>query len=154
MSNYRPISSQQELEQLIERYFNGMTTVAEEAALRHVLAHCPWSSEDIDDARVVMGYFMTHCKQQQRQHATASTRQRIIGIAASIAIILAVGGYTLWHQQQSRDICVAYVNGQVVQSNDQVMAMIADDLDRIDNAANAMTDQLSSLGEALELDNE
>lgn len=154
MSNYRPISSQQELEQLIERYFNGMTTVEEEAALRHELAHCPWSSEDIDDARVVMGYFMTHCKQQQRQHATASTRQRIIGIAASIAIILAVGGYTLWHQQQSRDICVAYVNGQVVQSNDQVMAMIADDLDRIDNAANAMTDQLSSLGEALELDNE
>ncbi len=154
MSNYRPISSQQELEQLIERYFDGMTTVEEEAALRHELAHCPWSSEDIDDARVVMGYFVTHRKQQQRQHAMGSTRQRIIGIAASIAIILAVGGYTLWHQQQSRDICVAYVNGQVVQSNDQVMAMIADDLDRIDNAANAMTDQLSSLGEALELDNE
>lgn len=154
MSNYRPISSQQELEQLIERYFDSMTTVEEEAALRHELAHCPWSSEDIDDARVVMGYFVTHCKQQQRQHAMVSTRQRIIGIAASIAIILAVGGYTLWHQQQSRDICVAYVNGQVVQSNDQVMAMIADDLDKIDNAANAMTDQLSSLGEALELDNE
>lgn len=154
MSNYRPISSQQELEQLIERYFDGMTTVEEEAALRHELVHCPWSSEDIDDARVVMGYFVTHCKQQQRQHAMVSMRQRIIGIAASIAIILAVGGYTLWHQQQSRDICVAYVNGQVVQSNDQVMAMIADDLDRIDNAANAMTDQLSSLGEALELDNE
>lgn len=154
MSNYRPISSQQELEQLIERYFDGMTTVEEEAALRHELVHCPWSSEDIDDARVVMGYFVTHCKQQQRQHAMVSMRQRIIGIAASIAIILAVGGYTLWHQQQSRDICVAYVNDQVVQSNDQVMAMIADDLDRIDNAANAMTDQLSSLGEALELDNE
>ena len=154
MSNYRPISSQQELEQLIERYFDGKTTVEEEAALRHELVHCPWSSEDIDDARVVMGYFVTHCKQQQQQHAMVSTRQRIIGIAASIAIILAVGGYTLWHQQQSRDICVAYVNGQVVQSNDQVMAMIADDLDKIDNAANAMTDQLSSLGEALELDNE
>ena len=154
MSNYRPISSQQELEQLIERYFDGMTTVEEEAALRHELAHCPWSSEDIDDARVVMGYFVTHCKQQQRQHAMGSTRQRIIGIAASIAIILAVGGYTLWHQQQSRDICVAYVDGQVVQNDDQVMAMIADDLDKIDNAANAMTDQLSSLGEALELDNE
>ena len=67
---------------------------------------------------------------------------------------MAVGGYALWHQQRPDDVCIAYVNGQVVQGDDQVMAMVADDLDRIDNAANAMTDQLSSLGEALELDNE
>ena len=34
------------------------------------------------------------------------------------------------------------------------MAMVADDLSRIDNAANVMTDQLSSMGEAIEIDNE
>jgi len=153
MSNYRQINSQQELEQLIGRYFDGLTTVDEEKDLRWNLAHCRWTSEAIDDAQLVMGYFAAHTQQRHRRQLRA-TRQRIIGIAASIAIVLAVGSYALWHKQRPVDVCIAYVNGQVVQGDDQVMAMVADDLDRIDNAANAMTDQLSSLGEALELDNE
>ena len=103
--------------------------------------------------KLVMGYFAAQ-RYQQRQAASTGKRLRITGIAATVAIILAVGGYALWHQQRPDDVCIAYVNGHVVQGDDQVMAMVADDLDRIDNAANAMTDQLSSLGEALELDNE
>lgn len=152
MSNYRQISSQQELEQLIGRYFDGMTTVDEERELRWHLAHCRWTSDVIDDARVVMGYFAAHTQHHRRKEL--AIRHRMIGIAASIAIVLAVGGYALWHQQRPADVCIAYVNGQVVQGDDQVMAMVAEDLNRIDNAANAMTNQLSSLGEALELDNE
>ena len=152
MSKYRQISSQQELEQLIGRYFDGMTTVDEEKDLRWNLAHCQWRSEAIDDARVVMGYFAAHSQQHRRK--VWATRQRIVGIAASIAIVLAVGSYALWHQQRPGDVCIAYVNGHVVQGDDRVMAMVADDLSRMDHAANAMTDQLSSLGEALELDNE
>ncbi len=152
MSKYRHISSQQELEQLIGRYFDGMTTVDEESDLRWNLAHCQWRSEAIDDARVVMGYFAAHSQQHRRK--VWATRQRIVGIAASIAIVLAVGSYALWHQQRSDDVCIAYVNGHVVQGDDRVMAMVADDLSRMDHAANAMTDQLSTLGEALELDNE
>jgi hypothetical protein len=51
-------------------------------------------------------------------------------------------------------VCIAYVNGLVVQDDDKVMALISNDLNMMDNAADAMTDQLSSLGAALELDNE
>ena len=147
------ITSQQELEQLIERYFDGMTTVVEENMLRQHLAHCPWNSEAINEARMVMGYFATH-SDQQRRRATSGSRQRIIGIAASIAIILAVGGYALWHQQHPGDVCIAWVNGKVVNDNHEVMAMIANDMSNMNHAADAMTQQLSSLGEALELDNE
>lgn len=153
MKDFSPINSQQELEQLIERYFDGMTSVEEEETLRRTLAHCPWDSQAIDEAKAVMGYFAVH-SDRQRHLATRGKRLRITGIAATVAIILAVGGYALWHQQRPDDVCIAYVNGHVVQGDDQVMAMVADDLDRIDNAANAMTDQLSSLGEAIELDNE
>ena len=153
MKDLLHITNQQELEQLIERYFDGMTTIEEEDMMRQVLAQCPWKSEVIDDARVVMGYFAAHSEQQQRQ-ATHGMRQRIIGIAASIAIILAVGGYVLWHQQQQDEVCIAYVNGMVVDDNDKVMALVANDLSKIDDAANAMTHQLSSLTEALEIDNE
>ncbi len=147
------ISSQAELEQLINRYFDGETTVQDEQALRETLADCPWSSDVIDEARFTMGYFAAHRNEQQRVAKKTNHRQ-IIGIAASIAIILAIGGYALWHQQQSNDVCIAYVNGNVVDDNDKVMALIANDMSKMDNAANAMTHQLSSLGEALELDNE
>ena len=150
--NYQ-ISNQAELEQLIERYFDGLTSIQEEQMLRVTLADCPWSSEVIDEARFSMGYFAAHCQETERV-AKKSKRRKLIGIAASIAIILAAGGYALWHQQQSVGVCIAYVNGQIVQDDDKVMALVADDLSKMDNASKAMTNQLSSLGEALELDNE
>ncbi len=153
MNKNHHITTQAELEELIERYFDGDTSVQEEQMLRENLAARPWSSEVIDEARFTMGYFAAHVNEQQRA-AKKSHRRQIIGIAASIAIVLAAGGYALWHQQQSAGVCIAYVNGMVVQDDDKVMALIANDLSMMDNAADAMTDQLSSLGAALELDNE
>ena len=153
MNTFQHITDQAELEQLINRYFDGKTSVQEEQMLHETLADCPWSSELIDEARFTMGYFIAHRKAEQ-QTSKKSYRRQVIGIAASIAIIFAAGGYALWHQQQSDDICIAYVNGRVVQDNDKVMTLVANDLSKMDNAANAMTNQLSSLSEALELDNE
>ena len=153
MNKNQHISNQAELEQLIERYFDGETSVQEEQVLREILADCPWSSEAIDEARFTMGYFAAHCHESQRI-VKKNNRNKFIGIAASIAIVLVAGGYALWHQQQSADVCIAYVNGLVVQDDDKVMALVSNDLNMMDNAADAMTDQLSSLGAALELDNE
>jgi hypothetical protein len=153
MKKSQYISSQAELEALIERYFEGLTSLEQEDAMRQCLAHCPWSSEAIDDAHMVMGYFAAQSAQQRRS-VSRSMRQGFIGIAASIAVILAVGGYILWHQSQPNDVCIAYVNGKVVNGDDQVMAMVTADLDKLNDATDAMTNQLSSLGEALELDNE
>lgn len=149
----RHITSRQELEQLIERYFDGLTTVEEETALRACLARCPWHSESIEDAQVVMGYFAALGK-DQRHSATRTTRQRIAGIAASIVIVLSVAVFALWHQWQPMDECVAYVNGQAISNDREVMALVENDLSSIGNASQGMTAQLSSVGEALELDNE
>ena len=154
MNTIHHISNQDELEQLINRYFDGETSVQEEQILQEALAHCPWSSATIDEARFTMGYFIAHRQEAQRT-SKKNFRRQLIGIAASIAIILAVGGYALWHNHQQQDeVCIAYVNGMVVDDNDKVMALVANDLSKIDNAANAMTHQLSSLSEALEIDNE
>lgn len=153
MNKNHHITTQAELEGLIERYFDGDTSVQEEQMLRETLAACPWSSEVIDEARFTMGYFAAHCHEAQRV-ARKNNRNKFIGIAASIAIVLAAGVYALWHQQQSVGVCIAYVNGMVVQDDDKVMTLIANDFSMMDNAADAMTDQLSSLGAALELDNE
>ena len=149
----RHITSRQELEQLIERYFDGLTTVEEEAALRACLARCPWHSESIEDAQVVMGYFAALSK-DQRHSAARTTRQRIAGIAASIVVVLSVAVFALWHQWQPMDECVAYVNGQAISNDREVMALVENDLSSIGNASQGMTAQLSSVSEALELDNE
>ena len=148
------ITTQAQLEELIGRYFEGETSVQEEQALRQCLADCPWHSETIDEARFTMGYFAAYRHQQVRKSRWL-TNDRIIGIAASIAVILAVGGYVIWHQQpQTTDMCIAYVNGKTIDSSEQVMELIENDLNTIGEASQGMTAQLSSLGEALEIDNE
>ena len=171
MNKNHHITSQAELEQLIERYFDGETTVQEEQALRETLADCPWSSEAIDEARFTMGYFAAHCQEKART-ARKSHRRQLIGIAASIAIILAIGLpaiYHNWFAPQSQ--CIAYVNGKVIANNQKaVMSLIAQDLNNMEiatrdldnmiasdmndmgDAASYMADELSSLGEAIEFD--
>ena len=153
MNKNHHISNQAELEQLIERYFDGETSVQEEQMLRETLADCPWSSEVIDEARFTMGYFVAHRKAEQ-QTSKKSYRRQVIGIAASIAIILAIGIPAMYHNWFApQPQCIAYVNGKVIDNDDAVMALIASDLSKMEDASNSMAAQLQSLGEALELDN-
>ena len=147
------ITNQAELERLIERYFDGETSIQEEQMLRATLADCPWNSEAIDEARFTMGYFAAH-RQETERVAKKSNRRKFIGIAASIAIILAIGipaMYHSWFAPQPQ--CIAYVNGKVIDNDDAVMALIESDLNKMEDASNSMAAQLQSLGEALELDN-
>lgn len=153
MNTFRHITNQTELELLINRYFDGETSVQEELMLREALADCPWNSEAINEARFTMGYFAAHHQQQQRM-AQKSRRIHAIGIAASIAIILGVGAFALWHQRvNTNNMCIAYVNGKAISNDDAVLALIEKELNAMDDASNGMAAQLSSLGEALELDN-
>ena len=152
MNTNHHITNQAELEQLIERYFDGETSIQEELLLRAALADCPWNSEAIDEARFTMGYFAAHSHEGQRK-AKKNNRRQLIGIAASIAILLAIGIHTMnnkWFSQQQQ--CIAYVNGKVIDNDDDVMALIEKDLNKMEDASNSMAAQLQSLGEALKLD--
>ena len=151
--NYH-ISNQAELEQLIERYFDGETSVQEEQMLREVLADCPWSSEAINEARFTMGFFAAHYQEKKRT-ARKTHRRQLIGIAASIAIILAIGIPAMYHSWFApHNECISYVDGKIIDNDDVVMALIESDLSKMEDASNSMAAQLQSLGEALELDNE
>ena len=151
MNKLKNINSQAELEQLIERYFEGDTSIQEEHMLRQTLADCPWSSEAIDEARFTMGYFTAH-KQQRRKATTASNRYLITGIAASIALLLTVGAGLLWHNQQPENVCVAYVNGKTIHNEQEIYNLIQNDLDEMGNATQSPEEQLSSLGADIEFD--
>ena len=154
MNKLQQIHSQAELEQLIERYFEGETSLQEEQMLRQTLADCPWNSTAIDEARFTMGYFMAH-KRQQRREAQIGMRRRVIGIAASIAVLLTVGASALWYtNQQSQGTCLAYVDGKAISNEDAVMELIAQDLSTMDDVSQSVEAQLMSISEALELDND
>ena len=154
MNKNQHISNQAELEQLIERYFDGETSVQEAQMLREILADCPWSSEAIDEARFTMGYFAAHSQEKERI-ARKTHRRQLIGIAASIAIILAIGIPAMYHSWFApHNECIAYVDGKIIDNDDVVMALIESDLSKMEDASNSMAAQLQSLGEALELDNE
>lgn len=151
MNKNHHITHQAELEQLIERYFDGETTVQEEQMLREALVDSPWSSEAIDEARFTMGYFAAH-RQSQFSVKKHASRFRMTAIAASIAILLTVGASMLWHSRQTNDVCVAYVNGKAIYNEKEVLSLMQDDLNEMGNATPGLAEQLSSLGDAIEID--
>ena len=154
MKQMQTITTKAQLEQLIDRYFEGDTSLQEEQMLKACLADCPWQSETIDEARFTLGYFTAHKQQQQRrpQAATRANRFRIAAIAASVAVLLTVGIGTLWNSRQSEGECIAYVNGKTIHDEKEVLNLMQNDLNDIGNASQSLADQLSSLGEAIEID--
>lgn len=151
MKQSQKINTQAQLEDLIERYFEGQTSQQDEQLLRENLADCPWESEAIDEARFTMGYFAAH-KQQRRRVVNMSTRRRAMGIAATIAVLLTIGVGLLWQSRQPEDVCIAYVNGQTINDKDKVLTLMQSDLNDMGNATQGIAEQLSSLGEVIEID--
>lgn len=151
MNKSQTITNQAELELLINRYYEGETSLEEEQLLRQCLADCPWSSEAIDEARFTMGYFAVH-KQQGRRATTVTDRFRIMAIAASVAVLLTVGIGLLWQNHQVNNVCVAYVNGKAIHNEQEVFNLLQSDLNDMGNATQGLADQLSSLGDAIEID--
>ena len=150
--------SQQQLEELIERYFEGHTTPAEEAELRWQLVNTTHRSAAIDEAAAVMAFFATaahleriHQKQRKR------TQRRLLATAATVALILAAGTVAGVYATRSEGQCYAYVNGKMVDSVNVVLNLIdmqTEPFSRLPLASdrNPVATQLSTVREALEND--
>lgn len=152
MNIHHHIDNRAELEQLISLYFDGETTAQEERELRLCLADCPWSSEIIDEARFTLGFFAAHSQLKRRNIKKLTSRFRMTAIAASVAVMLTLGIGLLWQSQQPKDMCVAYVNGKTINNEKEVLSLMQDDLHVMGNATQSLSEQLSSLGEAIEID--
>ena len=133
MKQSQKITDKAQLEALIDRYFEGKTSLQEEQMLRENLADCPWESEAIDEARFALGYFSAH-KQQGHRTPTVSNRSRYLAIAASIAVLLTIGVGLLWQSRQPDDVCIAYVNGQAINDRNEVLTLMRSDLNDMGNA--------------------
>lgn len=71
--------------------------------------------------------------------------RRVASVAASILLVAGVGlaGYS--YLSADRDVCVAYVGGERITNEEQVMALLAKDMAHISSGDEIIEDQLNDI---------
>lgn len=149
--------------QLIERYFDGLTTLAEEDQLRRWLAVSTDRSAPAEQARAVMGVFAAS-RAAEGVSASGPVRFRSlrVAMAAAAAVALLVVGSIWWwraSEQLDRDgalmaeVCSASVGGIRVDNRTEVEALMLDQIGEISLASSdmrqALDDDMASIADAI-----
>ena len=96
MKNNNNISDHDELLRLVNRYFEGDTSLAEERNLRRLLAQSSCTDAPVEEARAVMGVFAcgrAECRNAAQKSPSAFSRLRrsrwtAISAVASVAVLI------------------------------------------------------------------
>ena len=122
MKRFPPYSDSAYWAQLCERYFDALTTPAEERALRRFLASPEGCAPQFDDVRHTVGYLIAVQRAQQSGRAARLPHRRLRRLVAAAAVtVLLAGGATgigLWRHN---NVCVAYVDGRKITSPEGVL---------------------------------
>lgn len=129
---------------LVTRYFDGDTSLAEEKRLRSLLADPALESEELDDARAVMG-FVLFDKAGNAAHTQGRGWLRVAAgvaavVSAAISFVLIPGGRAAGSFTDQQ--CVAYVGGRKVTDRDAVLAMVDRDLSEFSDAFTEVSEQI------------
>lgn len=131
---------QEELDKLVERYFDGDTTLSEESTLRQLLATGRYDSEAAREAMAVMGYTVSVPRVGQRSFS----RRKTWTVAASIAVLVIAGaGFLFMNQGNSRSEYIAWVNGVRIDNPARVMELAEKDLAEAAEASEGVMDETS-----------
>lgn len=150
--------NQQELDRLIELYFDGLTTEAEEHTLRHALADPAHTGAAADEARAVMGVFAAaRCRRDSAVRKTSSPKLwRAAAAVVAAAIIGAVFMAIPRHTEREASY-IAYHDGNTITDPETVMAMAFADLGAVAQAADAIDHSIeaniAAFGAALNSEN-
>ncbi len=127
-----PLDNKQ-LTGLIERYFNGDTTVEEERMLLEELCHSTVDTPEANEARAVLGFSLI----QPTTKRHGNRRISYLRAAASITILLAtaLAGYHLFPDHRTEAECLAYINGKRITDSEAVMELMIEGLSNIADAA-------------------
>lgn len=126
----------------IELYFDGVLSDAEEEKLRQQVAHTRLQHPAVDEARALMGFR----NPVRRSESRGKTVRMLAGIAASVALAVAVG-VNLWRSSLAATdyTCVAYVNGRCVTDEGAVLDILAADIAQFDDASRQMDEAYAQL---------
>lgn len=140
-----------ELYNIIDRYFEASLTWEEEHELLNTLLPLEGSDPEIDEALAVM---LASRIPMPRVASARKPRRLMIGIAASIAVLLAIGIPLIRQARSSPDSgMIAYVAGVKVENPDEIMKIIDTQLNDIGESselfAQTLGNELDDIRDAL-----
>ena len=147
--NIKQIRSLQEWEEQIERYFDALTTEAEELELKDFLCSPEAAGAVFDEARAVMGFL----KVGQALHPkTQKHRSANYWKVAAIFCGAMLGGATLWNTwDKMQNVCEVYVYGTKYTEVTMVMSQMQHSLDQMNNVEEDIVEaQLSDFFQMME----
>lgn len=146
-----------ELYRLIDLYFDGETSIAQERTLRSEVALPKWSGDPrADEVRAVMGFALVA---PHRPTTTVTADHGIPGwwrVAAAVAVIaIAAGGIMLRPRPAGGSgECYAYVDGKMVDDLTTVHALLEEELSEIKEASEdtgkGMAEEWNAMREAFD----
>ena len=147
--NIKQIRSFQEWEELVERYFDALTTDAEEQELRNFLGSPEAVGTVFDEARAVMGFLKVGKNLHPKKRKYRSVNYWKV---AAIFFGMMLGGATLWNTwDKMQNVCEAYVYGTKYTEVAMVMSQMRHSLDKMNEVKEDIVEtQLSDFFQMME----
>lgn len=130
------------LHQLLESYYDGLTTLRQERALRRALARYEGPDRELTAARAVMSYAQT----AGRRRTVRAPRRRFAAAAASVAAAACLAA-VMWLAVPSADTpaeCYAVIAGEPTDDSAVALALMDSQLAEFGSASEAVGDAVSS----------
>ena len=119
------------IERILEKYFEGETTIAEENELRTYFSS-PNVAPPLEQYKPIFGYFAIEKEQRFEQDISLKPNKRIfvawLSVAASIVVLIGVGTFTYFNYQsrQNQDLGTYDSPEQAFRETQRVLAQLSD----------------------------
>lgn len=142
----------QELHNLIERYFDGKTTLEEESLLLHTLLDMRELDEECASALAVMGYARTQAAHRNAGKAGISLKKRswlryAAGVsAAAVIAIFSIGivSKLIPNSSTPESECFACIDGNITNNEEIVRHLIASQFEEVSQASGSLDEEVEN----------
>lgn len=133
MKNEDIIISDEQLDALIQRYFDAETSLEEEALLKRAVAHR--EEPRYDEIRAVLGFMAAKRRSVAKKRKRGTTMWLQVAAVAAVAALVVTVGINLTHQATETGTCYAMVGGVRIDDESQVLSLMQSNLGDIGDAA-------------------
>jgi predicted ribosomally synthesized peptide with SipW-like signal peptide len=116
------------IENLLEKYFEGETTIAEEKELQDYFSGDV--AQHLEQYKPMFGYFSIAREQQFEQNIPLKTKKRKvvawISVAASAVVLVGVGTFAYFNQTQNQDLGTYDSPEEAFRETQKALAMLSD----------------------------
>lgn len=117
------------IENLLEKYFEGETGIAEEKELQDYFSS-PNVAQHLEQYKPMFGYFSIAREQQFEQNVPLRSKKRKVvawlSVAASIVVLVGVGTFAYFNQTQSQDLGTYDSPEEAFRETQKALAMLSD----------------------------